>query len=125
MQSSKEQLEKSFKEQGNVINDTNVQLENALKEHKSVLKNQEGAQEIKDLLSKEQTKTKEVESKVEELTELILTRDETISQLNIEVKANLENLTTLKDKSQEELSSRNNEIDKLKQDLSTKVFKYS
>ena len=114
-------LDQSEKEKEAIIDDIKCQLGNALDENKKLIIDIGTNRDLEDALCKEQKKRKEVASKLEELTELILTRDETISQLKIEAEKSLEDLKHLEDNSITEANSRNSEINKLKQEVSNKV----
>ena len=118
---SKDGLEKAMIEKEGHIEDLKVQI-NELKEDITSLQSEsESSKELKHALSEEQMKSKEAQAKVMELTEFILARDETISQLKLEATKSLEELKALEDNSTAESASQINEIKSLNNVIIDKV----
>ena len=114
-------LEQSLKEKDSSIDEIKIQVDNIMKENNKLLLDLEGSQNFKHYLSDEKTKTKDLEARVEELAGLILGRDENIETLKLEIKRNLENEDALKDDYNEKLTLQKQDIDTLKQEISSKV----
>ena len=121
MVSSKSDLEKAVAENDLLIEDMKTQIDGLKKDNANLELDLKGSQALKDALLEEQNKTKETQSKVTELTEFILARDETISQLKVEATKSLEELKALEDNSTAEIASQTNEIESLKKTILDKV----
>ena len=121
MVSSKSDLEKAVAEKDVIIEDMKTQIDGLKKDNANLELDLKGSQALKDALLEEQNKTKETQSKVTELTEFILARDETISQLKVEATKSLEELKALEDNSTAEIASQTNEIESLKKTILDKV----
>ena len=119
--SSKNDLEQSIVEKDAIIEDMKTHID-SLKNDNSILQlNSKANHDLEDALLEEQNKTKETQLKVTELTEFILARDETISQLKLEATKSLEELKALQDNSIAESASQINEIESLKKTILDKV----
>ena len=88
--SSKSDLEQAVAEKDVIIEDMKTQIDGLKKDNANLELDLKDSQALKDALLEEQNKTKETQSKVTELTEFILARDETISQLKVEATKSLE-----------------------------------
>ena len=104
-----------------IIEDMKTQIDGLKKDNANLELDLKDSQALKDALLEEQNKTKETQSKVTELTEFILARDETISQLKVEATKSLEELKALEDNSTAEIASQTNEIESLKKTILDKV----
>ena len=121
MVSSKSDLEQAVAEKDVIIEDMKTQIDGLKKDNANLELDLKDSQALKDALLEEQNKTKETQSKVTELTEFILARDETISQLKVEATKSLEELKALEDNSTAEIASQTNEIESLKKTILDKV----
>ena len=119
--SSKDGLDQALTEKDNLIEDMKIQIHDLKEEITSLQKKSDGSEELKHALLEEQTKSKEAQAKVMELTEFILARDETISQLKLEATKSLEELKALEDNSTAESASQINEIESLNKVIIDKV----
>ena len=119
--SSKSDLEQAVAEKDVIIEDMKTQIDGLKKDNANLELDLKDSQALKDALLEEQNKTKETQSKVTELTEFILARDETISQLKVEATKSLEELKALEDNSTAEIASQTNEIESLKKTILDKV----
>ena len=119
--SSKNDLDQSIVEKDAMIEDMKTQIDSLKKDNSSLQLSSRGNQDLEEALLEEQNKTKETQLKITELTEFILARDETISQLKLEATKSLEELKALQDNSIAESSSQINEIESLKKTISDKV----
>ena len=119
--SSKDGLEKAMIEKDSLIEDLKVQINELKEDITSLHSESEGSKELEHALLEEQTKSKEAQAKVMELTEFILARDETISQLKLEATKSLEELKALEDNSTAESASQINEIESLNKVIIDKV----
>ena len=104
-----------------IIKGLNTKIDDLEKNNEALQMNSEGNQELKNSLLEEQSKMKETQAKVSELTDFILARDETISQLKIEAAKSLEQLKALEENSNAESASQMNEIESLKKAIIQKV----
>ena len=98
-----------------------MQLEETLKENSRLIIDLETSQNSLETLTKEHLKGKEAEAKVEELAELILSRDESIEKLTLEIKRHSEDSEASRNAAMEKNSQLKEEIDILKQDILDKV----
>ena len=112
-----------MKDKLNTIDEMKIRIDNVLKENNQLLFDLEGSQNLKESLSNEKSRTKEVETKVEELAGFILSRDETIKQLKFEVKRNLEDSDAFRNDSNKTIALQNEESNTLKQEISIKVIR--
>ena len=80
------QLEKEDKGKEDAIEELKHQLEDTLKENSRLIIDLETSHNSLEALTKEHLKGKETEAKVEELAELVLSRDESIEKLTLEIK---------------------------------------
>jgi len=119
--SSKSDLEHAVAKKDVIIEDMKTQIDGLKKDNANLELDLKSSQALKDALLEEQNKTKETQSKVTELTEFILARDETISQLKVEATKSLEELKALEDNSTAEIASQTNEIESLKKTILDKV----
>ena len=119
--SSKDGLDQALAEKDNLIEDMKIQIHDLKTEITSLQTKSDGSEELKHALLEEQTKSKEAHAKVMELTEFILARDETISQLKLEATKSLEELKALEDNSTAESASQINEIESLNKVIIDKV----
>ena len=119
--SSKNDLDQSIVEKDAMIEDMKTQIDSLKKDNSGLQLNSKSNQDLEDALLEEQNKTKETKLKITELTEFILARDETISQLKLEATKSLEELKALQDNSIAESASQINEIESLKKTISDKV----
>ena len=104
------------------MDEMNIRIENVLKQNDKLSLDLEGSQNLKDSLSNEKSRTTEAQTKVEELAGFILSRDDSIEKLKLEVKRNLEDSEALQDNNNEKLTLQNEEIKTLKQEISSKVI---
>ena len=119
--SSKDEIERKMNEKDAMITDLNTKIEDLQKNNTSLQLESEEILELKNALLDEKNKGKETQAKVVELTEFILARDETITQLKSEATKSLEELKALEENSNVERISQINEIEVLKNTVIEKV----
>ena len=92
--------------------------------NKKLLYDLEDAKKLNDSMSKDEDEQKNNKERiVQELTDLIKNKDETISQLGNEIEKNLEDLKSSQIESNKQITFQCNEISSLREQIISKVIK--
>ena len=112
-----------MREKENILEETKNQLQDVLEKNEKHSADLEELQDLKNLLLNDQIKTKEYKVKVEDLAASVRKKDDIITQLKLEIKKKSEELQSLQDDGHEKLTTRMNEVAKLKEEILIKVVK--